>query len=150
MRVESAFSETSGSHNELIVVREIPFHRVMKLSIALASFSLPSCYLCVMGGKEWRTDTRLRTPRHGPSASHESSHLCSCSPAPSLQSRTSSAPWSGGLTFTSSSGRSPWSSTTWRRYPPRPPSRTALLIKTQADKFGICNCFVYMQGGAER
>lgn len=66
MCVESAFSETSGSHNELIVVREIPFHRVMKLSTALASVSLPSRYLCVMGGNEWRTDTgpeRLVTVR---------------------------------------------------------------------------------------
>lgn len=54
MCVESAFSETLGSHNELIVVREIPFHHVMKLSMALASFSLPSCYLCVMGGSSRR------------------------------------------------------------------------------------------------
>lgn len=42
-------------------------------------------------------------------------------PGPSLtplspQSPTSCTPWNGGATSTSSSGRSPWSSTTWRRW----------------------------------
>lgn len=48
-RRDTDFSETSGSHNALIVFCEIPFHRVMKLSAACASLSLPSCYLGVVG-----------------------------------------------------------------------------------------------------
>lgn len=50
--VKAEFSETSGSHNALIVWCEIPFHRVMKLNVARASFSLPPCYLGVMGAND--------------------------------------------------------------------------------------------------
>lgn len=104
-------------------MREISFHRVMKLSRALATFPLPSCYLCIMGADEpqtaaWRS-VRFVTLRLD---FIKCSHLCSFSPFLSpFQSHTLSAPWSGGLTFTSSLEKSPWSSTTWRRY--RPPSK---------------------------
>lgn len=111
----------------------------MKLSVALAAFPLPSCYRCVMGADEPQTAARrsasfvtlrLYSIKH--------SHLCSFSPFLSpFQSHTSSVPWSGGLTFTSSSGRLPWSSITWRRYRPCPRSRTALL---KNSSFGICQC----------
>lgn len=70
--VQSRFSETSGSHNELIVVRDICFRRVMKLSTALAASPLPPCYLCVMGA----ADVTLRL------YSIKRSHLCSFSGSP--------------------------------------------------------------------
>lgn len=44
--------KTSGSHKALIVLCEIPFQHVMKLSMACASFSLPSCYLSVVGAND--------------------------------------------------------------------------------------------------
>lgn len=42
-------SEAQGSHNVLIVCCEIPFHHVMKLSMAVASFSLPPCRSVAVG-----------------------------------------------------------------------------------------------------
>lgn len=77
---ESIFSQTSGSHNELIVVREITFHWVMKLSTALASFPPPSRYLCVTGVTESQTDTR-RSVRFVTLHRYfiKRSHLCSFS-----------------------------------------------------------------------
>lgn len=121
-------SEASGSHNVLIVCCEIPFQHVIKLS----SFPLPPSRNPFPPHPSLPLAAPPRRRGSGADASSADGGVpAAAAAAPSIfhedvfaphfvssllsQSRTLSAPWSGGRTSTSSSGRLPWSLTTWRR-----------------------------------